>query len=232
LKCQEVNLSVQKVCMYIYDIINFSSEISISQIPQFLKEKKEEKERLEDSIQNFNQKINELENVEKEKRQEIERLSGIAKKLSRHYRLFSIIKYKLGQYGISMENLDQFVNCVIGISKENYDVTRVLELIGDYDNLVNYIDLYKKKVEAKSNEVNLLNQQINYSKGLVDSYRIKLDVIGELERMGFGINELRMIYYTLMEIGRENINNNINNKTFEQIKKEFFDDLKNYDEIL
>jgi transposase len=43
LKCQEVNLSVQKVCMYIYDIINFSSEISISQIPQFLKEKKRKK---------------------------------------------------------------------------------------------------------------------------------------------------------------------------------------------
>jgi hypothetical protein len=33
-----------------------------------------------------------------------------------------------------------------------------------------------------------------------------------------------------MEIGRENNINN--NKTFEQIKKEFFDDLKNYDEIL
>ena len=32
-----------------------------------------------------------------------------------------------------------------------------------------------------------------------------------------------------MEIGREN---NTENKTFEQIKKEFFDDLKNYVEIL
>ena len=46
-KCQEVNLTVQKVFLYIYDIINFSNEISISQIPQFLKRKKEEKERLE-----------------------------------------------------------------------------------------------------------------------------------------------------------------------------------------
>ena len=74
-----------------------------------------------------------------------------------------------------------------------------------------------------------MNQEINYSKGVLDSYRIKLDVIGDLERMGFGINELRMLYDTLMEIGREN---NTENKTFEQIKKEFFDDLKNYDEIL
>ena len=135
----------------------------------------------------------------------------------------------MDQYGISIENLDQFVDCVKGIAKENYDVTKVLELIRDYDNLVYYIDLYKKEVEAKTNEMNQLNQEINYSKGLVDSYRIKLDIIGKLERMGFAINELRMLYDTLMEIGREN---NIENKPFEQIKKEFFDDLKNYDEIL
>jgi hypothetical protein len=60
---------------------------------------------------------------------------------------------------------------------------------------------------------------------------IKLGIAEDLERMSFGINELRILYDTLMEIGRENIDN-INNKTFEQIKKEFFDDLKNYDEIL
>jgi hypothetical protein len=97
----------------------------------------------------LNQKINELENVEKQKQQEIQRLSKIKEKMSAHYKLFSIIKYKLGQYGISMENLDQFVECVKGISKENYDVTRVLELIRDYDNLLYYIDYYKKEVEAK-----------------------------------------------------------------------------------
>jgi hypothetical protein len=49
--------------------------------------------------------------------------------------------------------------------------------------------------------------------------------------VGFGINELRILYDTLMEIGRENIDNS-NIKTFQHIKKEFFDDLKNYDEIL
>jgi hypothetical protein len=26
-----------------------------------------------------------------------------------------------------MENLDQFVNCVVGIAKENYDVTNVIK---------------------------------------------------------------------------------------------------------
>ena len=43
LKCQEADLTPQKVFMYIYDIINFSKEISIPQIPEFMKKKTEEK---------------------------------------------------------------------------------------------------------------------------------------------------------------------------------------------
>jgi hypothetical protein len=203
LKCQEASLTIQKVFMYIYDIVNFSNELPLSQISQFLKEKKKEKEELEISIQNLYQKINELEETQKEKRQEIQRLSEITKKLSSSYRLFTILKYKLNKYGISIENLDQFVNCVVGISKENYSVTKVLELIGDYDNLLYYIQLYKKEVEAQKDELNLLNQEINSRKELLDSYRIKSDIAEDLERMGFGINELQVLYDTLMEIGRE-----------------------------
>lgn len=80
LKCQDVNLTPQKAFIYIYDIINFSKELSISQIPQFLKKKKEEKEELEISIQNLNQKINALLDIQNEKEQEIQRLSEITKK--------------------------------------------------------------------------------------------------------------------------------------------------------
>ena len=46
----------------------------------------------------------ELEDIKKEKEQEIQRLSEIAKKMSRHYKLFSIAKFELAKYGISMEN--------------------------------------------------------------------------------------------------------------------------------
>ena len=119
LKCQELNLTIQKAFMYIYDIVNFSNELPLSQIPQFLKEKKKEKEELEISIQDLYQKINELEDIQKEKEQEIQRLSEITKKKSRHYRLFSIAKFELAKYGISMENLSQFVDCIKGIANEN-----------------------------------------------------------------------------------------------------------------
>jgi len=106
--------------------------------------------------------------------------------MTRHYRLFSVAQFELAKNGIDMENLSQFVDCVKGIAKENYDVTKVLELIRDYDNLLYYKQLYKNEVEAKKNELNLLNQEINSRKGLLDSYRIKSDIAGNLERRGLG----------------------------------------------
>lgn len=90
-----------------------------------------------------------------------------------------------------------------------------LEKIRDYDNLVYYIQQYKKEVEAKKAELDKLNQDLNYRKGLLDWYRIKLDIMEELDRMDFGINELRSLFNTLNEIGLEN------NKSLDEIKKEF-----------
>ena len=46
-KCQEVGLTIQQVFDYICDILKFSSEISISEIPKFIKKRFDEKEKLE-----------------------------------------------------------------------------------------------------------------------------------------------------------------------------------------
>src|SRR5215211_5210421 len=48
----------------------------------------------------------------------------------------------------------------------------------------------------------------------------------KLERIGFSINELKILFNTLIEISREN------NKRQDEIKKEFFDDLKNYYKVI
>ena len=34
-----------------------------------------------------------------------------------------------------MEDIDQFVKCVVGISKENYNPVQILAKIADYENL-------------------------------------------------------------------------------------------------
>jgi uncharacterized protein (UPF0305 family) len=66
--------------MYIYDIINFSSVISLSQIPQFLK-KKTGKRWIRNSVKNLYQKLNELKDIKKEKEQEMQNLSEMVEKM-------------------------------------------------------------------------------------------------------------------------------------------------------
>ena len=70
-----------------------------------------------------------------------------------------------------------------------------------------------------------LNQDIIRRKNVLRHFKLKSDIIDELETKGFGINEFRTLSYMLDEIGVEN------NYSFEGIRKEFFDDLKNYEVI-
>jgi hypothetical protein len=129
-KCQEVRLSPQQVFAYISDILKFSSEISLSQIPQFVKKKIEKKKELESAIQKLSIKIGVLSHVIEEKELEIERLSKMKETGTKNYQTFVILKHQLKQYGIGMENLNQFVKCVVGVSKENYNRAQILKKIG------------------------------------------------------------------------------------------------------
>ena len=50
-KCQEVGLTPKQVFVHIIDILKFSSEISISQIPQYMQKRIEQKKQIESTVQ-------------------------------------------------------------------------------------------------------------------------------------------------------------------------------------
>jgi DNA repair exonuclease SbcCD ATPase subunit len=225
-RCQEVGFTSQQVFDYISDILKFSSEISISQIPHFMKKKIEEKEELESVLQKLSTKINELSDVQEEKEQEIERLSKIEETMTKTYRTFIIAKRQLKQYGIGMDNIDMFVKSVVGIAKENHDPLQVLAKIADYENLEKNSRYFNEQVNLKKDELTKLNQDIDRQQKIRNYFKIKLDIIDELEIRGFNIQELRTLINMLNEIGREN------DSTFDEIRNEFFKDVKNYEEVI
>jgi hypothetical protein len=225
-RCQEVEFTPQKVFDYISDILKFSSEIPISQIPQFMKKRIEEKEELQSAVQKLSQKINELSNLQADKEQEIQRLSKKEETMTRTYRIFVIAKRQLKQYGIEMDDINMFVKSVVGISKENHDPVQILAKIADYENLEKNSIYYTTKVNFKKDELAKLNQDINNKQKDLDSFKLKLDIMDELELRGFNIRELRTLINMLNEIGREN------DYTFDKIRNEFFDGVKNYEEVI
>jgi hypothetical protein len=225
-RCQEVEFTPQKVFDYISDILKFSSEIPISQIPQFMKKRIEEKEELQSAVQKLSQKINELSNLQADKEQEIQRLSKKEETMTRTYRIFVIAKRQLKQYGIEMDDINMFVKSVVGISKENHDPVQILAKIADYENLEKNSIYYTTTVNFKKDELAKLNQDINNKQKDLDSFKLKLDIMDELELRGFNIRELRTLINMLNEIGREN------DYTFDKIRNEFFDGVKNYEKVI
>ena len=225
-KCQEVGLTPQKVFDYISDILKFSSEISISEIPKFMKQRIEEKEKLENEVQELSEKRDGLTEITKETEQEIEELRRIKETKTKTYKTFTTSKFRLKQYGIGMEDIDEFVKCVVGIFKEGYNPVQVLAKITSYESLEKNLTDYKEEVKRKKAEVDKLNQDISVKEVTLGYFKIKTDLIDELERMGFGNKELRSLFNILNEIGLEN------NLDFNEIRKQFFDDVKNYDEVI
>jgi hypothetical protein len=146
--------------------------------------------------------------------------------MTKTYTKFTIIKFQLNQYGIGMEDLDQFVKCVVGISNEGNNAVQVLGKIANYENLEKDSNRYKSEVSSKKDELTKLDQIINDKKNTLDSFKIKVDIINDLETIGFGNKELRTLYTMLNEIGLEN------NLDFNEIRKQFFDDIKNYEEVI
>jgi hypothetical protein len=225
-KCQEVELKPQQVIDYISDILKFSEEIPLFQIPEYLKKKIEEKKDLESSVQQLSKKIKELTDIEKDKQQELVRLSKIEEIQTQTYKMFTSAQFRLERYGIKIDEMEKFVNSVVGISKENYDPVQILAKMAEHEKLEKDMDYYKEEITRMKNESSKLNQEIQEQKNNLNYYNIKIDFLNDLEIIGFGITELRTLISMLNEISMEH------NQDFNEVRKKFFDDLKNYEEVI
>ena len=225
-QCQEVGLTPQQVFDFINDILKFSNDVSISQIPEFLKKRTLEKEELETTIQILSKKVDELANLQEEKEQDIQRLAKMKEIMTKTYKIFTIAKFQLGEFGIEMDDMEKFVKSVKGIARENHDPVQILAKIADYENLEKNAKYYKEVVNLKKDELAKLNEEINVKKNDLSNCKIKIDILDELEMRGFGIKELRTLYKMLNEIGLEN------NRSFDDIREKYFDDVKNYEEVI
>ena len=75
-----------------------------------------------------------------------------------------IAKYRLKKYEVEIENIDHFVNCVIGISKEGANPVQVLSKIAEYEKLETDAKYYKLEVNRKKADLSRLIQDINLQK--------------------------------------------------------------------
>ena len=222
-RCQLLNISPEQIGIYIQEIVQLSHLVIPSKIPQFLENKTKEIEAIEnESIQ----KRQELVELDKEVTQAQNRLDNLLEREKTSIETIEWqdnIKQELEKEGISVDELKLFVQCVKGIKKKNYDPHEVVLQYSDYNELNKIVEALEISKEKEERELQDLRTQLSFLKNEINENSLKLDKIRQLEKIGFGLQELKILGSTLKEIALENDLKN------DLVIKQFFSDLTEYE---
>ena len=140
---------------------------------------------------------------------------------------YSDLKEELGQYGIPIDDVPKFAKAVLGISQKGYDVGKVIEEFSELESTrSNYWD-YKNSIPDLKIKYDGLNQEYSKLEQSVNSCKQKLSLNNELQAMGFGIKELKLLRNTIKEIA------DANNIPPDQAQQKFYKDIEEqYDDKL
>ena len=225
-RCQKLELGPDQIEKYLMETINITKIVFPSQIPNYINTKKTEIENLHTQIENIQQKIS-MSNIQKTILEK--KLNSLAD--SNNISRDAIIWYKniknvFENAGISIDNVSTFIHCLNLMTREGYDINKILRKFAEYENVDDLqhfhqetIDIHQTKLEELLKQVKSLQEEVNLS-------QLKLSKIQQLKQMGIGIKELKTLFNKMSEIATEN---NISPKI---AMDKLLDDLEDYDYVL
>jgi predicted nucleic acid-binding Zn-ribbon protein len=230
--CIDLGVSPDNVASHIKDLLEFSKNtnnnaVPLSQISDFIQQKTNEKKKLEEEIQTLKDEIKTLneEKLDSEHR----RASALYEENMTAIELksYSDLKEKLGQYGIPIHDVSKFAKAVRGIGQKDYDVGKVIEEFSELESTRSKYWDYKASIPDLKIKYDGLNQEYSKLEQSVNSCKQKLSLNNELQAMGFGIKELKLLRNTIEEIA------DANNIPPDQAQQKFYKDIEEqYDDKL
>jgi hypothetical protein len=150
--CKKLNLSPNKIAYYLDELLKFSRDIPLSQIPDYIKQRTNEKNTLEKEMERLQEKIKQLEEerlVAEELREtslENERMT------SSEIKWYSDLKTELKKYRIPTEDLSLFAKAVHGITQYGYDVNKIIAEFSELDFLRRQLEFYRHTIPVLENK--------------------------------------------------------------------------------
>jgi hypothetical protein len=223
----DLGLTPQNIASYLRDLLEFSNTLVFSQIPAFLEQKKQEKDLLEKKVQELKDDT-ELLQLEKSDSQN---LLQIAKAdyntTTQQLEWYSALKEELAKYGIPVDDISHLARVVDGVRALGYDPVKITNEISNLEAVRSQYKSYQSWIPIVKNQLEGLDQTRSVLEHLIQSYNQTLSIYNELDSLGFGLKELKLLHQTILEIS---IANNI---PMQSGVKQFLKDIDdNYDDRL
>ena len=128
---------------------------------------------------------------------------------------------------IPVDDISKFAKAVNGIRQYGYDVGKVISEFSESQSRETRRKMLQDSVRMLQNESNYLGQKCSSLENTVNSHKQIIFIFKELEGMGFGLEELKLLSNTINEIAVAN------NMPLNEAQRKFFKDIEEqYDKKL
>jgi hypothetical protein len=204
------------------DLVELSTTdaIPFSQIPNRIKQKADEKQKLGEEIKKLKAQ-KEILNLQKSYSESVrDQALHDERMTATELKSFSDIKAELRKYDIPVDDISKFAKAVNGIRQYGYDVGKVISEFLDHESHVTRHQMLEHSVKMLKGELNYLSQQCSFAQNTLNSHIPTISALKELETMGFGVKELKLLWHTINEIAAAN------NMPLYEAQQKFFKDVE------
>jgi cell division protein FtsB/GNAT superfamily N-acetyltransferase len=203
--CQRFGLTGENIASTLLAVIKLSKDIPFSKIPDYIEEKKNEKRQLEEDIKTLKENKEALEmeiSAAKDLRDaalENERIT------TAEIREYSNFKAELRRHGLTIEeDIPKLIQLLYDIRQHGYDFKKVLSEYLDLLFIKENRDIFSGHIrELKQKEMSLQNL-CSSLEAEISRHSQRLYTYDELQLLGIGIRELRILCNAIKEIASEN----------------------------
>lgn len=200
----DLGLTPQNIAFYLRDLLEFSNTLVFSQIPAYLEQKKQEKDRLEKEVQELKVDI-ELLQMQKSDWDSLRNMAlADYKTTTQQLKWYSGLKEELTKYGIPVDDVSYLAKVMDGVRTLGYDPVKFTNEISNLEVLRSQYKSYQSWIPNVKNELDGLNQTRTALEQLIQSHKQTLFIYNELDNIGFGLKELKLLYHTVEEISVAN----------------------------
>ena len=225
-RCQRLEVSPDQIENYLKEIIKLSKIVFPSEIPNYLQTQKKEIENLQEINENLQQEIS-TSNIQKtileRKLNSLIDKSNISREAIAWY---TNSKQELENAQISINDISLFSQCLSILKSQGYDVSKILKKFTEVKNIDDLQDFQQTTIDINRSNLEKLLIEANFLHEQINTHRLKLFQIKQLESMGFSLKEFKIIYNKINEIAREH------NRDYGISVEKFLHDLDNYDDYL
>jgi outer membrane murein-binding lipoprotein Lpp len=218
--CTSKNIPPEAIVNVTSQIVALKETIPISQIPEYIQKKIEEKQHLEQEVETLRErKMSEQSECDKALRSS----SVTIDNLHQYMRLRECL---VEEYGISIDDnddkhkLSKVINVIYNLKQSGYDAKTITKKLSNINNLQTREQELQNKVDRLEARLTKAEQEYSIAEEKLASSKQTFEVYNELQNMGFSLKKLKLLKNTVMEISK---NNSIN--SYHAVKK-FFEDIE------